>query len=149
MSSAQRITSWVLYPPAPARTGTWPFTSSTRISTVRTLSASVSVGLSPVVPHGTRKWMPASTCRRPRRLTARSSRSPDFVNGVTRAVPTPVKLVLVVLMAVPSRQHERPFACHPRRPAGRTSQAQHVLHRKPAGLALHPQRGGQRATGDG
>ena len=30
---------------------------------MRSFSASLSVGLSPVVPHGQRKWMPASICR--------------------------------------------------------------------------------------
>ena len=70
------ITSLVSYPPAPARIGTRPSASSTRISTIRSRSASVSVGLSPVVPTGTRKWMPASICRRPSRRTAASSRLP-------------------------------------------------------------------------
>ncbi len=45
--------------------------SSTTSSTTRTRSSSVSVGLSPVVPQGTRKWMPASICRRASRRTRR------------------------------------------------------------------------------
>ena len=53
---------------APAR---GPRASATTSSTTRTCSASVSVGTSPVVPHGTRKWMPRSICRRARRETAR------------------------------------------------------------------------------
>jgi hypothetical protein len=35
--------------------GTWPLASSTTSSTTRRHSAGVNVGVSPVVPHGTRK----------------------------------------------------------------------------------------------
>src|SRR5437667_248194 len=62
---------------------------------MRSRSAAVSVGFSPVVPHGQRKWMPASICRRPSRRTAPSSSAPLRVNGVTSAVPTPVNGVLI------------------------------------------------------
>ena len=37
---------------------------------MRRRSGGVSVGFSPVVPQGARKWMPASICRRPSRRTA-------------------------------------------------------------------------------
>ena len=61
---------WCCIRPAPARIGTLPAASSARISTMRRRSGGVSVGFSPVVPQGARKWMPASICRRPRRRTA-------------------------------------------------------------------------------
>jgi hypothetical protein len=67
-------------------------------------SASVSVGLSPVVPQGTRKSMPASIWRRPSRRTLVSSKSPDLVNGVTSAVPTPVNIVAIKTSAAEFRQ---------------------------------------------
>ena len=60
---------------------------------MRMRSASVSVGFSPVVPHGTRKWMPASICRRAEPAHGPLVELPDRVNGVTSAVPTPVQLV--------------------------------------------------------
>ena len=53
--------------------------SSSVISTTRRCSARVSVGLSPVVPQGTRKLMPASICRRTRR------RSVVFIQRADRA----------------------------------------------------------------
>src|SRR5436190_11294130 len=68
---------------------------------MRSRSASVSVGFSPVVPHGQRKWTPASICRRASRRTAASSRSPLRVNGVTSAVPTPVNDLLIVDSLLP------------------------------------------------
>src|SRR5262245_14975650 len=104
--------------------GTCPPTSATRSSTMRTRSASVKVGLSPVVPTGTRKWMPASTCRRPSRRTAASSRLPVLVNGVTRAVPQPVNGVLMFDLVLDT---------------------QHVLHGEPTAPALHPLRRGEGA----
>jgi hypothetical protein len=48
-----------------------------------------SVGVSPVVPHGTTKCTPPATCRSIVFRSAGSSISPDAVNGVTSAVPTP------------------------------------------------------------
>src|SRR5215467_7757157 len=91
-SRASSITSCVLYPPAPASTGTLPLASSRLISTTRRCSACVSVGLSPVVPQGTRKLMPAWICRRTRRRSVASSRERSRWNGVTNAVPHPVNM---------------------------------------------------------
>src|SRR5262249_50306964 len=69
-----------------------PFASSSVISTTRKCSARVRVGLSPVVPQGTRKLMPASICRRTRRRSVVSSNARSRVNGVTKAVPHPVNM---------------------------------------------------------
>src|SRR5216684_3001904 len=95
-SRESAITSAVLYPPAPARTGTLPLASSTAICTTRRCSSRVSVGLSPVVPHGTRKSMPASTCRLTKACSVASSSAPSPRNGVTSAVPVPVNMVFLL-----------------------------------------------------
>src|SRR5215471_18237301 len=83
------MTSWVLYPPAPPITGTLPLASSSVISTTRRCSARVSVGLSPVVPQGTRKSMPLRIWRCTRRRIAASSSERSRRKGVTSAVPHP------------------------------------------------------------
>ena len=62
------------------------------ISTTRRCSARVSVGLSPVVPQGTRKLMPASICRRTSLRSVASSSDRSRRNGVTSAVPHPVNM---------------------------------------------------------
>src|ERR1017187_8118539 len=131
---------------------------------MRSRSRGVSVGFSPVVPHGTRKWTPASICRRPRRRTAASSRSPLFVNGVTNAVPTPVHCVLIfyslagphprslavayapdlAAAARPLSQRFRP-AC-PAYPCPSRLQSEHVSHCEPASLACDPLRRDERAA---
>ena len=87
------------------------------------VSRASSVGLSPVVPQGTRKCIPASTWRRARRVIAGSSRAPSLVNGVTSAVPQPVKGVRVAMSQI-----------------SRTSP-----HRKPPAAAAHPARGDEGA----
>ena len=69
-----------------------PAASSTVISTTRRCSARVSVGLSPVVPQGTRKSMPASIWRRTRSRSVASSSDRSRRNGVTSAVPHPVNM---------------------------------------------------------
>src|SRR5689334_12934860 len=91
-SWASSMTSWVLYPPAPPSTGTLPLASSSVISMTRRCSLRVRVGLSPVVPQGTRKLMPASIWRRTRERSVGSSREKSFLNGVTNAVPHPVNM---------------------------------------------------------
>src|SRR5271169_2502644 len=96
-SRPSAITSAVLYPPAPASTGTRPFASSTVISTTRKCSSCVSVGLSPVVPHGTRKSIPASIWRLISARSVDSSSEPSRQNGVTSAVPVPVNMVFLLL----------------------------------------------------
>src|SRR6266849_2346016 len=96
-SRESAITSAVLYPPAPARTGTLPLASSTLICTTRRCSSCVSVGLSPVVPQGTRKSMPASICRLIKVRSVASSNDPSPRKGVTSAVPVPVNIVVLLL----------------------------------------------------
>ena len=105
MRLAQWMTSRVSYPPAPASTGTLPAASSTTsCHDADALVVASASGLSPVVPHGTRKWMPASICRRARRLTAASSSAPSRVNGVTSAVPHPVQAFASCPPTSPQRQ---------------------------------------------
>src|SRR2546421_6685818 len=58
----------------------------------RRCSARVSVGLSPVVPHGTKKLIPASICRRTSLRSVSSSSDRSRRNGVTNAVPHPVNM---------------------------------------------------------
>src|SRR5579875_3673623 len=99
-SRAISITCVVLLPPAPAITGTRPRASSSVISTTRFCSALVSVGLSPVVPQGTKKLMPASTWRRTSRRSASSSNEKSGRNGVTSAVPHPVNICRLLRPAV-------------------------------------------------
>src|SRR6266478_2913848 len=96
-SSRERaMTSAVLYPPAPPRTGALPLANSTVILTTRRCSSCVSVGLSPVVPQGTRKSTPASICRLIKTRRAGSSREPSRRKGVTSAVPVPVNMMLLL-----------------------------------------------------
>ena len=90
-------------------------------------SSSESVGLSPVVPHGTRKCTPPSICRCASRRTARSSIDPSRANGVTSAVPQPVQFISCSSARV----------CH----SSRTSFI--VNHPR---LPLHPARGLERAA---
>src|ERR1700733_5424136 len=47
------------------------------------------VGVSPVVPQGTRKSIPDSTCHATRLRSAASSTEPSWWKGVTKAVPQP------------------------------------------------------------
>jgi hypothetical protein len=48
------------------------------------------VAASPVDPQGTTKWTPLAICQSTNERSERSSISPDFVKGVTSAVPQPV-----------------------------------------------------------
>ena len=61
--------------------------SRVRAST-RWRSATDRHGVSPLVPSGTRKWIPASTCRRTVAANAASSTFPSR-KGVNSAVPQP------------------------------------------------------------
>src|SRR5690242_16253233 len=58
-------------------------------STTRLCSSWLRVGLSPVVPTGTRPWVPSSICQFTRARNASSSTFPPL-NGVTRAVIEPL-----------------------------------------------------------
>src|SRR5215467_13842355 len=152
MCFASCTISFVLYPPQPARIGTWPLASSTRISTIRIRSDNSSVGFSPVVPSGTRKWIPLSIWRRPSLRTACSSSSPLFVNGVTSAVPAPVNAVLIILPAfLPFSRPARPLPALPARvpPVRSVAEPQNVVHVEPAAPADNPLRGKERATREG
>jgi len=57
------MASSVLFDPAPAITGTLFFTTSTHNSTTRLCSSCDNVGDSPVVPTGTRPFVPFSICQ--------------------------------------------------------------------------------------
>src|SRR5262245_49831871 len=108
-----------------------PLASSTTSSTTRSFSLWLSVGASPVVPHGDRKWTPASICRRARRLTPASSTEPSFLKGVTRAVPTPENGVRISeLLSVFVNDRLR--------------RLQDVGHGEPAAASLDPSRRHQR-----
>src|SRR5262249_59385315 len=93
------IASWVELEPLPATTGTLPLAWLTHHSTTRLCSSWESVGLSPVVPTGTRPFVPSAICQSTR-LRKPASSSPPFLNGVTSAVKDPRKLVVAVLGAV-------------------------------------------------
>ena len=78
-------------------TGTRPLACSMHHSTTRLCSACDKVGLSPVVPTGTRPLVPSSICQSTRLRNAFSSREP-LSKGVTSAVNEPLKLVLTVMI---------------------------------------------------
>src|SRR5665647_1864595 len=65
-------------------------------STTRLCSSWLTVGLSPVVPTGTRPWVPSAICQLTRARKAASSSEP-FLNGVTKAVNEPRKFVLAAM----------------------------------------------------
>src|ERR1019366_4592015 len=69
--------------------GTRPCAASIVTSITRSHSSWLRVGVSPVVPQGRRKSMPASTCQRTSCRSAISSTLPSRLKGVTRAVPHP------------------------------------------------------------
>src|SRR5690348_4580706 len=77
-------------------TGTRPLTSSMHHSTTRLCSSWLSVGLSPVVPTGTRPWVPSEICQFTSERNAASSSEP-FLKGVTRAVNDPLNFVLAAM----------------------------------------------------
>src|SRR5216117_3274352 len=81
-------------------TGTRPFASSRHISTTRLCSSWLSVGLSPVVPTGTRPCDPCSICQLTSPRKAASSSEP-FLNGVTKAVKDPRNFVLAAMDFLP------------------------------------------------
>src|SRR5690349_7255102 len=94
------IASAVLLEPAPAMTGTRPFASSTQTSTTLLCSAWLSVGLSPVVPTGTRPCVPSAICQLTRSRKAFSSNVPSR-NGVTKAVNEPLNLAFDIAFTPP------------------------------------------------
>src|SRR5512135_87379 len=90
------MASWVELEPAPATTGTRPSAWSMHHSTTCLCSSCDSVGLSPVVPTGTRPLVPSAICQSTRSRKAFSSSEP-FLNGVTSAVKEPRNSVLAVM----------------------------------------------------
>src|SRR6195952_2242264 len=90
------MASLVEFEPAPAITGTRPAASSIHHSTARLCSSWLSVGLSPVVPTGTRPWVPSAICQPTSARKAASSSEP-FLKGVTKAVNDPRKFVLAAM----------------------------------------------------
>src|SRR6266496_5031523 len=88
-SRAQKTAFAVWFPPAPAMTGTRPAAAFTTAAVTPFLSSPESVADSPVVPHGTRKSIPASICHSTSLVSARKSIRPLSSNGVTSAVPQP------------------------------------------------------------
>src|ERR1700685_122289 len=99
------MASLVELEPAPAITGTRPLTSSMHHSTMRLCSSWLTVGLSPVVPTGTRPWVPSAICQLTSARKAASSSEP-FLNGVTKAVNEPLKFDLAAMNPL-----RTPFAC--------------------------------------
>ena len=87
--------------PAPAITGTRPLLSSMHHSTTRLCSSWLKVGLSPVVPTGTRPWVPSEICQFTSERNAASSSEP-FLNGVTKAVKDPRNFVLAAMELLPT-----------------------------------------------
>ena len=96
MLATSSTASAVEFEPAPAITGTRPLAWSTHHSTTCSCSLWVSVGLSPVVPTGTRPLVPSAICQSTSSRNAFSSTEP-FLNGVTSAVNDPRNLVLAVM----------------------------------------------------
>src|SRR5512143_1436677 len=90
---ARSTASAVEFEVAPATIGTRRATTSMVISMTRSHSSRVSVGVSPVVPHGTRKSIFDSTCQATSERRAFSSTEPSPRNGVTIAVPHPRKFM--------------------------------------------------------
>src|SRR4051812_1898026 len=93
-------------------TGTLPAAWSTHHSTARLCSSCERVGLSPVVPTGTRPLVPSASCQSTRPRNAFSS-SVSPLNGVTSAVKDPRKFVLADML-------QTPVSCLPGRTGGRT-----------------------------
>ena len=95
-SRAQKTALAVWLPPAPAMTGTRPpLTVRTTAAVTALRSSPESVADSPVVPHGTRKSIPAPICHSTSRSSAPKSIRPRSSNGVTSAVPHPFQSTLV------------------------------------------------------
>src|SRR5690348_5002040 len=102
------MASLVELEPAPATTGTRPLASSMHHSTTRLCSSWLKVGLSPVVPTGTRPFVPSAICQPTRERNAASSSDP-FLNGVTSAVKEPRKLVLAAIKLLPNAPFRADF----------------------------------------
>src|SRR5258708_3728095 len=86
------MASAVEFEPQPAITGTpVPFAVCTQISMTRLCSSKVSVGDSPVVPHGTRPSVPSAICQVTNFSNPFSSTDP-FLNGVINATSDPVNM---------------------------------------------------------
>ena len=77
--------------PAPATTGTRLFAVLTQISMIRRCSSWLTVGLSPVVPTGTRPCDPSAICQSTKAEKAFSSTAPS-ANGVMSAVIEPLSI---------------------------------------------------------
>src|SRR3712207_2870139 len=97
----------VLLEPVPAMTGILPFVTLTTVLMTRRSSASVIEGVSPVVPQGTRPWMPCSIWNSTSPSSASTSTSP-FLKGVTSAVNAPLNISLLQL-EVPVQDPHRFF----------------------------------------
>src|SRR5690349_12396818 len=91
------IVSRVLLLPAPATTGTRPFTSSTTTAMARARSSASMVTASPVVPMGSSTFVPPSSWKRTRARKASSSSAPSW-NGVASAVMEPSKVFMPALI---------------------------------------------------
>src|SRR5580692_3083421 len=90
------MASRVEFEPAPAITGTRPSAPSMHHSTTRLCSSWLTVGLSPVVPTGTRPLVPSAICQFTSPRKAASSSEP-FLKGVTRAVKDPRNFVFAAM----------------------------------------------------
>ena len=88
------IASSVALEPVPAMTGTRPAATSTVISITRLCSSGVTVGLSPVVPTGTRPWLPSLICQFTILRNASSSTRPFFI-GVIKAGKEPLSFTFL------------------------------------------------------
>src|SRR5262245_62143082 len=71
-------------------------------------SSWLNVGLSPVVPTGTRPWVPSAICQLTRPRKAASSSEP-FLKGVTKAVNDPRNFVLAAMdfLQTLKKRHDR------------------------------------------
>src|SRR5258708_10183073 len=103
------IASAVEFEPAPAITGTFPFATSRQSSTTRLCSLWLSVGDSPVVPHGTRPWVPWSICEAMKFWKPRSSTAP-LRNGVIVATNEPWNMDLLREASVLWRPYKPAFS---------------------------------------
>ena len=75
-----------------------PSPTSMQISTTRLCSSWLSVGLSPVVPTGTRPCVPSAICHSTKARKASSSTAPSR-NGVTSAVIDPLNMAVGLILA--------------------------------------------------
>src|SRR5579863_5463257 len=80
---------------APATIGTRPSVTSMVTSTTRSHSSLLSVGVSPVVPQGTRKPIPETTCHSTNSRRRFSSKLWSALNGVIKAVPHPLRFIIL------------------------------------------------------